>query len=71
MKCQYGHNDQHTSRQGGQKQIFYGGARLKRKKNFLPEFGKFCNFYYINPKKMGGLCPLGPPSSVHPDLSLV
>ena len=31
--------------QGGRKQIFYGGARLKRKKNFLPEFGKLCNFY--------------------------
>ena len=30
-----------ASRQGGRKQIFYGGARLIRKKSFLPEFGKF------------------------------
>ena len=56
--------------QGGRKQIFYGGARLNRKKNFHPESEKFWNFYYINPKKMGGPVPPRPPSSVHPGLHI-
>ena len=59
------------SKQGGRKQIFYGGARLNRKKSFLPKFAKFWNFYYINPKKMGGPVPPRPPQFRPPWPSLL
>ena len=42
---------------------FFMGGHEEIKKVYL---AKFQNFYYINPKKMGGTGPLGPPSSAPP-----